>query len=122
MKKHLPLVILRFAIAYCIAEALPFAHMRLGHQYPGDGQQAFGFVVAFYAIGLAAAAVFVLAASLWHYVRRRRSPIGIAAADLLIGACSIAVLGYVGAMITYSDTLGGTADGVRTPHADMGRR
>ena len=121
MKKHLPLILLRLAIAFCIVEALPFAHMHWGDEYPGgDGQQAFGFIIIFYAIGTGAAAIYLLATSLWHFFRRHRPRFGVVAADLLVGACFVGYLGYGGITATYSDSDRSTSAAATQP--DTGRR
>lgn len=104
MKKHLPLILLRLAIAFCIVQALPFAHMNWGHEYPGDGQESFGFIVIFYAIGIGAAAIYLLATSLWHCYRQLHPRFGIVSVDLLIGACFVGILSYGGITATYSDS------------------
>ena len=102
--KHLLLILMRLAIAFCIVQALPFAHIHWGHEYPGDGQQAFGFIIIFYVIGIGAAAIYLFATSLWHFFRRARSQFGVFAADILLGVCFVGLLGYYGITATYSDT------------------
>ena len=122
MKKHLPLILVRLAIALCVALALPIAHMRWGQEYPGDGQQAFGFIAVFCVIGMGAAASYLLATSTWHFFRRIRPRFSILLADIILGVFFIALLVYGGIKAAYSDSApNGRAAGGVTPEATRRR-
>jgi hypothetical protein len=51
---------------------MPLAHLQWGNSYPGDGQQASGFIIVFAAIGLVAGAIFLLIGSLGQFLLRKR--------------------------------------------------
>lgn len=55
MKRHVLLALFRVLLAIGVMFALPFSHMQWGEAYPGDGQEAFGFIVIFTLIGFVAA-------------------------------------------------------------------
>ena len=56
-----------------VAAALPVAHTVFGEHYPGDGQQAFGFIIMFWVVGFVAAFVYLAAATLVHFIIRKKS-------------------------------------------------
>ena len=104
VKRHVLLAIFRVLLALGIVYALPFSHARWGAPYPGDGQQAFGFVVIFILIGLLAAAVFVGLGSLGQFLLRKRAARFTAFADaaLFLVFSGFLILGGVSAR--YRDT------------------
>jgi len=71
MKRHVMLALFRLLLAVVVAYALPFSHIWWGESYPADGQHAFGFVILFTIIGIAAAAVFIGLGSLGQFLLRR---------------------------------------------------
>jgi hypothetical protein len=56
-----------------VAAALPFSHTTFGENYPGDGQQAFGFIIMFMVIGFGAAFIYLFTATLIYFFIRRKS-------------------------------------------------
>jgi hypothetical protein len=56
-----------------VAGALPLAHLTFGGRYPGDRQQAFGFVITFMVIGFVAALAYFAVATLAHFLFRKKS-------------------------------------------------
>jgi len=73
MKRHVTLILGRLLLAAGVVYALPFAHMKWGENYPGDGQQGFGFIIVFLLIGVAAAALYLGLGSLAQFLLRRRA-------------------------------------------------
>jgi len=67
MKRHILLVLFRLLLAPGVVYALPVSHLKWGEHYPGDGQQAFGFIIMFFVVGFAAAAVFIGLGSLGQF-------------------------------------------------------
>jgi len=90
-------------LAAGVVYALPFAHMKWGETYPGDGQQGFGFIVAFLLIGFAAAAVYLGFGSLSQFLLRRRSVGYTLLVDLGLFALFVGVLVYGGVTARYGD-------------------
>ena len=91
-------------LALGVAYALPLSHARWGEQYPGDGQQAFGFTIIFFVMGLAAAAVFVGLGSLGQFLFRRRSARFTVFTDLALFLAFSGALIYGGVSARYHDT------------------
>ncbi len=60
MNKHVLLVVARLMGAIAVALALPLAHLHWGEVYPGDGQQATGFIIIFMLIGAVASGIYLL--------------------------------------------------------------
>ena len=56
-----------------VAAALPVAHTTFGESYPGDGQQGFGFIIMFMVVGFGAAFVYLIAATIAHFIVRKRT-------------------------------------------------
>ncbi|HEX8312258.1 MAG TPA: hypothetical protein VF614_13130 [Chthoniobacteraceae bacterium] len=121
MTKHLSLILLRLLIAFGIWQLVPFVHARWGHQYLGDGQDAFGFILIFSLVALAAGVAYLVVGSLLHFFRRHRSWLGIAAADTFLGISFAGLLAFAGITATYFDASGtGAPSGAERPNT--GRR
>ena len=56
-----------------VAAALPVSHWMFGENYPGDGQQALGFMIMFGVVGFVAAFIYLAAATLAHFIVRKNS-------------------------------------------------
>ena len=56
-----------------VAAALPVSHTMFGEHYPGDGQQAFGFIIMFGVVGFVAAFIYLATATLAHFIVRKKS-------------------------------------------------
>jgi MFS family permease len=56
-----------------VAAALPVANTTFGESYPGDGQQAFGFLITFMVVGFGAAFVYLITATLAHFIVRKKT-------------------------------------------------
>ena len=56
-----------------VAAALPMAHETFGETYPGDGQQGFGFLIMFGVVGFGAAFVYLITATLAHFIVRKKT-------------------------------------------------
>ena len=102
MKRHSLLALLRLILAIPIAYAMPMSHAQWGQEYPGDGQQAFGFVIIFGVISIIAALVFLFVGSLAQILLRRRAPRYTAITDLVLFALFTGVLVYAGVTAKYS--------------------
>ena len=103
MNRHFILVLLRLLLAVVVVYALPEAHLRWGQRYHGDGQQAFGFIIAFFVIGFAAAAVFVGLGSLGQFLLRKRSARLTVFTDLALFLVFTSALIYGGVSARYQD-------------------
>ena len=55
-----------------VALALPVAHATFGESYPGDGPQTFGFFIMFMVVGFGAAFLYLITATLAHFIVRKR--------------------------------------------------
>ena len=108
MKRHSLLALLRLALAVPIAYSMPMSHSHWGQPYPGDGQQAFGFVIIFGVISIIAALVFLFAGSLAQVFLRGRTPRYTVITDLILFALFTGVLVYAGVTAKYSDSGAGT--------------
>ena len=104
MKRHVLLVLLRLLIAVGIVFALPLSHLQWGERYPGDGQQAFGFIAIFIAIGFVAAGFFLGLGSLGQFLLRRRPSFFTALTDLALCVGFSGVLIYGGITAKYKDS------------------
>jgi Zn-dependent protease len=82
---------------------MPFAHATWGEQYPGDGQQAFGFIIVFGLIGGCAAAIYFVSMSVLHYVWRKKSWRKIALFDGSFGVIAAVALLVAGITATYQE-------------------
>ena len=103
MKRHFVLVLVRLLLAVVVVCALPFSHVTWGERYPGDGQQAFGFVMAFALIGMAAAALYFGIGSLSQFFLRRRAVRYSVLVDLGLFVLFCVVLVYGGLTAQYHD-------------------
>ena len=63
----------RLAGMVLVAGALPVAHATVSENYSGDGQQGFGFLIMFMVVGLGAAFIYLIAASLAYFIVRKKS-------------------------------------------------
>jgi hypothetical protein len=104
MGRHLALALLRVLLAIGIVYALPFSHAQWGASYPGDGQQAVGFVVIFMVIGVMAATLFLVLGSLCQFLLRRRQPWLTLLVDVGLFLVLAGGLAYAGATATYEDS------------------
>lgn len=101
--KHFVLILVRLLLAMVVVCALPFSHVTWGERYPGDGQQAFGFVVAFAVVGMAAAALYFGLGSLSQFLLRRRALRYSLLVDLGLFILFAGVLVYGGVTTRYHD-------------------
>ena len=104
MKRHILLALFRLMLAFGVVYAPPIANARWGVPYPGDGQQAFGFIMIFFVIGLAAAAVFIVLGSFGQVWLRRRPARFTLFTDLGLFLLFAGVLIYGGVSARYNDT------------------
>ncbi len=102
MRRHVLQIAFRVALAIGVAAALPYAHLQWGEAYPGDGQQASGFMLIFVLIGCVAAAVFVAAGSLLQFLLRRRRPAFTVLSDVVLFLAFAGTLAYAGLTAQYS--------------------
>lgn len=56
-----------------VVMALPVSHLTFGKAYHGDGQQAAGFIVSFWVIGMAATIVYTITATIAHALASKKS-------------------------------------------------
>ncbi|CAN5693475.1 hypothetical protein BH11VER1_BH11VER1_15470 [soil metagenome] len=103
MKRHSLLGLLRLVLAIPIAYAMPMSHSYWGLPYPGDGQQAFGFIIIFGVISLVAALVFIFIGTGTQFFLRRRRPYYTVIADLILFALFTGLLVYAGVSAEYTD-------------------
>ena len=101
--RHALLVLVRLALGACVLVALPVSHAQWGEPYPGDGQQAFGFIVIFMAIGFVAAFFFFALGSLAQFLLRSRAARYTVLADAALFATFAALLVYGGVTAKYGD-------------------
>ena len=101
--KPLVLILVRLLLAMVVVCALPFSHVTWGERYPGDGQQAFGFVMAFAVIGMAAAVLYFGLGSLSQFFLRRRALRYSLLVDLGLFILFAGVLVYGGVTARYHD-------------------
>jgi|ERR1043165_1857366 hypothetical protein len=85
-----------------VAGALPHSHITFGERYPGDGQQAFGFVITFMVIGFVAALVYFAVAKLVHFLFRKKSLRARLCAEAGVFAFFFLTLVYAGVTAHYS--------------------
>lgn len=104
MKRHTLLALLRLLLAVGVLFALPFSHLQWGESYPGDGQQAFGFIIIFTVIGFIAAAVFVSLGTLGQFFLRKRPARLTVFTDLGLFVLFSAVLVYEGVTAKYNNS------------------
>ena len=71
IKRHLPPILARIPLAVVVTYAMSLSHNWWGGTYPGDGQQAFAFLILFALIGLGAAFAYFVLASLCQFLLRK---------------------------------------------------
>lgn len=103
MRRHFALTLLRVLLAAAIVAVLPYSHLRWGPDYPGDGQDAVGFIVIFLTIGLVVGAFFLVLGSLAQFWLRRRPPRWTLLVDLALFLVLSGVLAYGGSSARYED-------------------
>ena len=101
---HALLVLIRSVGAVLIALSLPFAHATWGETYPGDGQQAFGFIIIFMLIGIGAGILYFVSASVLHFLLRRKKFQWILLCDVALISILVLFLIYAGVTAKYEDT------------------
>lgn len=87
--RHTVQIVLRLALALCVAIAMPLAHVEWGESYPGEGQKAFGMLLVFYLIGMGTAFVYFIVGTVVQIFLRRR-PLK---ASLTVDICLAILLG-----------------------------
>ena len=85
-----------------VAAALPIAHAMFGERYQGDGQQAFGFIIMFGVVGFGAAIVYLVAATVAHFIVRKKSLRTRVLVEVGVFAAFIIILVYGGITAHYS--------------------
>lgn len=103
MKKHIGLVAIRLLFAFLISKALAFSHVNWGEAYPGDGQKAFGFVVAFALIGIAVAVVYLVVGCIMHAVLRNKTMRTVLLVDVIMALTLISILALCGVNAHYDN-------------------
>jgi hypothetical protein len=121
MKRQFVLILIRLLLAILVVCALPFSHLTWGEKYPGDGQQAFGFVMTFAVIGIAAAALYFGLGSLSQFLLRRRAVRYSLLVDLGLFVLFAGVLAYGGVTARYHDTQPNKPPGANSRHAAPGK-
>jgi hypothetical protein len=102
MMTHILLVMARAVAAVGVLYSLPYSHMKYGEPYPGDGQQAFGFIVAFFLIGFVAAAAYFALACTFHFLLRKVRRRYVLTSDGVLFTAFVSVLTYAGVTATYN--------------------
>ena len=102
MIRHVMLITARFFMERVITYALPYSHIQWGNPYPGDGQQAFGFILIFALIGVVAATIFFTGGTLARYLLRKRTALLTLAVDLFLFSVFAGMLVYGGVTAVYS--------------------
>jgi hypothetical protein len=103
MKRHALLALLRLVLTVPIAYAMPMAHFWWGQDYPGDGQQGFGFIVIFAGIGIIAAFLFLFVGTLLQILFRWRAPRLTVLTDITLFVLFAGFLVYLGIAVEYVD-------------------
>src|SRR5579862_1344528 len=121
MKRHPKLILLRLLLAIGVVYALPESHLRWGERYPWhDGQQAFGFIISFFIIGMGAALVFVFLGTLAQFLLRKRPARLTVFTDLGLFIVFSGLLVYGGVTARYSDSPPNNTRGyVKTPEKNF---
>ena len=104
MKKHIGLLAIRLLFALLISKTLAFSHIHWGETYPGDGQQAFGFVIAFALLGLAVAAAYFVVGCIVHAALRRKTMMPVLIVDVIMALTLISILTVGGIKAHYGET------------------
>ena len=104
MKKHIGLVAIRLLFAFIIAKTLVFSHLHWGEPYPGDGQEAFGFVIAFTLVGMAVAAAYFVVGCIVQAVLRRKTMKPVLIVDVIMAMTLISILTVAGITARYGET------------------
>ena len=102
MTKHILMVVGRIVAALVVCCSLAYSHMKWGEPYPGDGQQAFGFLLVFMVIGLVAAVVYFVLGCTLHFFFRKRRALYVLLSDSLLFAIFAGLLVFAGVAATYS--------------------
>jgi len=121
MKRQFVLILIRLLLAILVVCALPFCHVTWGERYPGDGQQAFGFVMVFAVIGIAAAALYFGLGSLSQFFLRRRAVRYSLLVDLGLFVLFAGVLAYGGVTARYHDPQPNKPPAANSRHAAPGK-
>jgi len=103
MKKHVGLVAIRLLLAFLISKTLTFAHVHWGETYPGDGQEAFSFVIIFMLLGLAIAVTYFVVGCIVHAVLRRKTMVTVLIVDVIMALALISVLAVCGIKAHYEN-------------------
>jgi hypothetical protein len=106
-QRHISLVMLRGLLSIPLAMALSTAHEKWGQPYPGDGQQAFGFIVIFGMIGIAVTASYFALGCLVQYLLRKRVALWTIGFDVTVALILGGLLVHMGMTAKYVDA--GTA-------------
>ena len=104
MKRNNSVALLRGILALGVVFALPFSHLMWGKPYPGDGQEAFGFLIIFTFIGMVAAVVFGGLGTLGQFLLRRRETRLTVFVDIGLFLLVSGVLVYGGIKAKYKDS------------------
>ena len=96
------MVVGRIVAALAVCCSLAYSHIKWGEPYPGDGQQAFGFVLIFMVIGLVAGATYFLLACTLHFFLRKRRALYVLLIDSVLLAIFAGLLVFAGVTATYS--------------------
>jgi len=84
-----------------ISVALPLAHEYWGEEYPGDGQQGFGFIIIFLMIGIGVGAFYIVLATVLHILLRNKRFRWALLCDSVLIAVLVLLLGYTGVTVQY---------------------
>lgn len=98
----LGLIAMRMAGMVLVTMTMPLAHEKFGETYPGDGQQAFGVLIFFSIIGFAAAIVYMITATLAHFLVMKETMQTKLWVEVGILLAFISVLAYLGITAQYS--------------------
>lgn len=75
MKPSGPLFLnIRLVLSGCLVPVAAVSHLCLGETHPGDGQDAFGFLLIFGIVGAVGAMIFAFAGTLAGWAMRGKSP------------------------------------------------
>lgn len=120
MNKPYQLILLRLLLAVLVVLALPVSHTYWGQTYPGDGQQAFGFIVIFAVVGAIAAALFLGLGSLGQFLLRRQALRYTVIADVALFLIFAGMLVWGGVTAKYNDAKPKPAAALTTSDAGRG--
>jgi hypothetical protein len=103
MKKHFGLVAIRLLFAFIIAKTLVFSNIHWGETYPGDGQEAFSFVILFALLGLAVAVAYFVVGCIVQAVLRRKNIMTVLIVDVIMALALISILAVGGINAHYEN-------------------